>query len=118
MNEHELKLATEPFEAIASGRKTIEVRLFDEKRQAIQLGDTIIFTNRENPSQTLKVKVIGLLRYDTFADLFNSNEPAKFGGETAEWLLNQISEFYSEDEQRQYGVLGIQFRLASAAFYS
>ena len=41
MNVHELKLTAEPFEAIAAGNKTIESRLFDEKRQAIQLGDII-----------------------------------------------------------------------------
>ena len=47
MNIHQLQLATVPFEAITSGVKTIESRLYDEKRQTIQLGDTIIFTNRE-----------------------------------------------------------------------
>lgn len=111
MNKHELKLATEPFEAIASGRKTIESRLFDEKRQTIQLGDVMVFSNRENPSQTLRVKVIGLLRYGTFADLFINNDPTKFGGESTEWLLNQIGEFYSDDQQKMYGVVGIHFKL-------
>jgi len=67
MSEHVLKLATEPFDAIASGRKTIESRLFDEKRQAIKLDDTIVFINRDDPSQTLRVKVVGLQRCKTFA---------------------------------------------------
>lgn len=111
MNTHELKLATEPFEAIAAGKKTIESRLFDEKRQAIQLGDIIVFTNRDDLSQTLKVEVLGLLRYKTFADMFTYNDPAKFGGKSADWLLRQINQFYSEEEQKQYGVLGIQFAL-------
>lgn len=106
-----MKLATQPFEAIAAGKKTIESRLFDEKRQLINLGDTVVFTNRENPSQSLRVKVIGLLRYATFKDMFTNNSPDRFGGVSADWLLNQISEFYSEDEQRQYGVVGIQFEL-------
>ena len=69
MNTHHLQLATIPFKAITSGVKTIESRLYDEKRQAIQLGDTIIFTNRENINQTVPVEVIGLLRYETFHDL-------------------------------------------------
>ena len=111
MNEHELKLATEPFEAIVSGKKTIESRLFDEKRQAIQIGDIVVFTNRENFAQSIKVKVIGLLRYSTFSDLFNHNDPAKFGGESADWLLHQINEFYSLEAQKQYGVVGIEFVL-------
>ncbi len=111
MNEHELKLATEPFEAIVSGKKTIESRLFDEKRQAIQIGDIVVFTNRENFAETIKVEVIGLLRYSTFSDLFSHNDPAKFGGESADWLLNQIDKFYSLEDQERYGVIGIEFVL-------
>ena len=56
MTTHQLTLATEPFNAITSGNKTIESRLYDEKRQKIQIGDQIIFTNRDNPSQTATLK--------------------------------------------------------------
>jgi ASC-1-like (ASCH) protein len=111
MNEHQLKLVAKPFNVISSGQKTIESRLFDEKRKAIQLDDIIVFTNRENPSQTLRAKVVGLLRYKSFADMFTHNDSTKFGGENADWLLRQISEFYSEDEQEQLGVIGIEFVL-------
>jgi hypothetical protein len=111
MTTHQLKLATEPFNAIVSGDKTIESRLYDEKRQKIQIGDQIIFTNRDNPSQTATVKVIGLLRYATFHDLFSHNNPRKFGGESVEWLENQINEFYSLHDQKQNGIIGIEFEL-------
>ena len=111
MTTHQLKLATEPFNAIISGDKTIESRLYDEKRQKIQIGDQIIFTNRDNPSQTATVKVIGLLRYATFHDLFSHNNPRKFGGESVEWLENQINEFYSLHDQKQNGIIGIEFEL-------
>lgn len=94
MTTHQLTLATEPFNAITSGNKTIESRLYDEKRQKIQIGDQIIFTNRDNPSQTATVKVIGLLRYATFHDLFSHNDPRKFGGESVEWLENQMNGFF------------------------
>ena len=99
MTTHNLRLATEPFNAITSGNKTIESRLFDDKRQKIQLGDQLIFTNRDNPSQTATVKVVGLLRYQTFHDLFAYNDPRKFGGESAKQLEEQISEFHSLDNQ-------------------
>lgn len=111
MNTHQLQLATIPFDTIASGTKTIESRLYDEKRQAIKIGDTIVFTNRENADQTISVKVIGLLRYETFHDLFTHNSSGKFGGESVEWLESQINEFYSIDDQRKDGVIGIEFEL-------
>ena len=113
MKTHQLNLARVPFNAIVSGKKTIEARLFDQKRQLIQLGDSIIFTNRENTEQSVLVKVIGLLRYHTFNELFSHNNPQKFGGESVEWLENQINEFYSIDKQYENGVVGIEFVIFS-----
>ena len=111
MPTHQLKLATEPFNAIISGNKTIESRLYDAKRQKIQIGDRIIFTNRDNSEQTVTAEVVGLLRYATFRDLFSHNNPRKFGGDNVEWLENQISEFYSIEDQKIYGVIGIEFKV-------
>ena len=111
MTTHQLKLATEPFNAIMSGNKTIESRLYDAKRQKIQIGDRIIFTHRDNSEQTVTAEVVGLLRYATFCDLFSHNNPRKFGGDNVEWLENQISEFYSIEDQKIYGVIGIEFKV-------
>ena len=111
MTTHQLKLATEPFNAIISGNKTIESRLYDAKRQKIQIGDLIIFTNRDNSEQTVTAEVVGLLRYATFRDLFSHNNPRKFGGDNVEWLENQISKFYSIEDQKIYGVIGIEFKV-------
>ena len=111
MTTQQLKLATEPFNAIISGNKTIESRLYDTKRQKIQIVDRIIFTNRDNSEQTVTAEVVGLLRYATFRDLFSHNNPRKFGGDNVEWLENQISEFYSIEDQKIYGVIGIEFKV-------
>lgn len=111
MTTHQLKLATEPFNAIISGNKTIESRLYDTKRQKIQIGDQIIFTNIDNSKQTVTAEVVGLLRYATFRDLFSHNNPAKFGGESVEWLEKQIGEFYSLSDQLENGVIGIKFEI-------
>ena len=43
---HNLQLATVPFKVIASGTKTIESRLYDEKRQMIQLGEFYSFKDQ------------------------------------------------------------------------
>ena len=111
MTIHQLKLATEPFNAIISGNKTIESRLYDAQRQKIQIGDRIIFTNRDNSEQTVTAEVVGLLRCATFRDLFSHNNPAKFGGESVEWLEKQIGEFYSLSDQLENGVIGIKFEI-------
>lgn len=43
--QHKMRLAQIPFEAIRTGNKTIEMRLYDEKRSAINVGDEIEFEN-------------------------------------------------------------------------
>ena len=86
MTIHHFKLHTKPFAAIVSGHKTIESRLYDEKRRKIQLGDQIVFIDIASPEQTVTATVVGLLRYATFHDLFSHNDPRKFGSESVDWM--------------------------------
>lgn len=110
---HYLQLSQEPFQSIASGRKTIESRLYDEKRRAIKPGHQLVFTNRDNPQQTITATVVELLCYPTFQQLFTAHPPQEFGKDTAEQLLEQISQFYSTEDQRSHGVVGIRLQLHS-----
>ena len=52
-----MKLNPAPFEMIKSGQKTIELRLYDEKRQLVNIGDEIVFTNMVT-GETLQTKVL------------------------------------------------------------
>lgn len=108
MQKHEMKLAAEPFQKILSGPKVIESRLYDEKRQKIALGDEIEFTKNENPQQRVITRVVGLFRYRSFKDLFFDHDPKLFGEESRELLLNQIKQFYSDEDERIFGVIGLR----------
>jgi len=105
--QHQMKLATEPYNNIASGKKVIESRLFDEKRQKISPGDEIVFSENDNPENTVSRVVSGLLRYPTFKELFADNEPALFGEDSRDFLLTQIKSFYSDEDEQKYGVVGV-----------
>lgn len=56
---------SEPFEMIKNGQKTIELRLFDEKRQKTNSGDEIVFTDTTD-GRTLKVTVARVHSFDNF----------------------------------------------------
>jgi ASC-1-like (ASCH) protein len=112
MQTHYSHLSRGPFTAIRSGAKTIEARIYDEKRQRFALGDQIVFVNREDDSQTVTATIIGLLRYELFATMFTHNDPRKFGGKSAEQLIAQIRNYYSPEAEQRYGVLGIELELA------
>lgn len=103
-----MKLSSGPFEKIIRKEKLIESRLYDEKRQQISLGDEIEFSKNENPENKVRTRVVGLLRYQSFKNLFADHEPSVFGAENRDFLLNQIKQFYSDEEEQKYGVLGIR----------
>lgn len=109
MKTHELNLAADPFRTIVGGQKTIETRLFDEKRQGISVGDMLIFRNRDD-GQTVTVHVVGMHHYDTFKELFSSHNPIAFGGESVEQLLDQIYTFYTAEDEKKFGVVGIEIK--------
>lgn len=111
MQQHQMKLATEPYNNIVSGKKVIESRLFDEKRQQIAIGDQIIFSENDKPENSVTTVVKGLLRYQTFNELFADHNPSLFGEESREFLLNQIKQFYSDEDEQKYGVVGMRIQL-------
>lgn len=110
MKTHYMKLAQIPFDMVASGEKTCEARLYDEKRHQIDLGDTIIF-RQVDTQRTLEAKVVGLLRYETFGDMFAHVGAERFGGDDPESMTENMLEYYDQTKQDLYGVLGIELAL-------
>ena len=107
---HHMKLHPAPFEMIASGQKTIELRLYDEKRRAIKVGDRIVFTNTASGG-TLTATVLQLHLFDSFAQLYQSLPLLKCGytpADVATASPADMDAYYSAEEQKQYGVVGIE----------
>lgn len=110
---HYMKLNPSPFSMIVGGYKTIELRLLDEKRQRIAIGDTLIFTNTESGEQ-ISCSVKNLYIFASFEELYSSLPLDKCG-----YLPEQISGasaedmelYYTIEEQRKYGVVGIEIEL-------
>ena len=116
MTIHEMKLRPEPFAKIKSGTKTIELRLYDEKRQKIQVGDVIIFTSTESGEQIRSI-VKKLHRFDSFEVLYKSLPLLKCGYTPEDVDTAQPSDmeaYYSTEEQQKYGVVGIELDGVSA----
>ena len=110
---HEMKLSQVPFTQMESGLKTIEVRLYDEKRQLLNLNDIIIFTNTNNSDQKIDIKIIGLCRFITFEDMFENINGVQMGWnveDSTEQKIKDMRKFYSEQEEKEYGVLCIYFK--------
>lgn len=109
--KHEMRLHDQPFKLIKAGTKTIELRLYDEKRQQIQVRDEITFTNRAT-GEVLNVKVIAMHIYSSFADLYRDYDKVSLGYSKDEEAKPEDMElYYSKEEQEKYGVVGIEIQL-------
>lgn len=107
---HFMKLKNEPFMSIKNGLKTIEMRLFDEKRKQIKVGDTIEFTNIVS-LEKLKVKVIALHKFKNFEELYSHFNKTQLGYKQTEIASpNDMNQYYTNDDIHKYGVLGIEIK--------
>ena len=114
MAEHIMKLHPGPFAKIKDGSKTIELRLYDEKRQCISVGDTIRFVSTESAAEEVVVLVRNLFIFDSFDELYK-HLPLMECGYTEEDIHTasprDMEMYYSKEEQKRYGVVGIQISL-------
>lgn len=110
---HEMKLQPEYFNYILKGTKRIEIRLNDEKRQNIKLGDKIKFFKEPDLNESFEVQVIGLLRYNSFEEMFKDYDISVLADSsmTKDELINVLEQFYPKRKQKEYGVLGIRINL-------
>ena len=94
-------------------KKTIELRLYDDKRRKIQTGDRIKFVNTEN-NDMLEVEVIELFVFDSFKTLY-AELPLLECGYTEKGIgtasPNDMDLYYSKEKQQKYGVVGIKVAL-------
>ena len=108
-----MQLAPSPYRMIASGEKTIELRLLDEKRSQIKEGDIIVFTQSFS-GDSVSAKVLKLHKFNTFEELYKSLPLLKCGY-TEENVnsasYNDMSIYYSYEKQLKYGVVGIEICL-------
>ena len=107
---HYINPASAPFEQIMSGAKTVELRLYDEKRQAVSEGDTIIFTSLSDNRQ-ITVRFIRMHIFDTFIELYRSLSLSKCGYTEQELETaspDDMLAYYPKEKQERYKVVGIE----------
>lgn len=109
---HRMKLQSSPFRKIQNGSKTIELRLNDEKRQQVQVGDFIEFTMLDDTAQKLTVRVTALHYFNSFAELYAALQKEMLGYVADETPNpDHMDAYYPRYKQEKYGVLGIELRL-------
>lgn len=106
-----MKLRAQPFQMIRSGQKTIELRLYDKKRQRLKVNDEIVFSCLDGDEAPLEVRVTALHVFRNFAELYSALPLLKCGytdKTIADASPDDMNQYYSVREQSQYDVVGIE----------
>lgn len=111
---HKMNLNKEPFNMIKNGEKTIELRLNDEKRQQLKIGDYIKFYNIKDNDEFIFTEITNLFKFDSFKELYKTLDLKKCGykqDELANAKHEDMLAYYSIQNQLKYGVLGIEIKV-------
>lgn len=110
--QHEMKLRAVYFDKIAFGEKVFEVRLNDEKRKAIAIGDTIVFRKLPELEEKIRAVVTDLLYFKSFEEMAKNLSSTEIGFENCseKSIVDAYHEFYSVEDENKFGVLAIKVK--------
>ena len=110
--KHYMKLKPGPFASIKAGTKTIEMRLLDEKRKALKVGDVLIFTNLGNTDERVRAKIVNLHFFESFAAGYAAFDKVSLGYEPNEDAHpSDMEQYYPKEEIATNGVVFIEIKL-------
>ena len=108
-----IHLDNDIFENVKHGTKNVEIRVNDEKRRQLKIGDKITFLKRPDDTESMDAIVEDLKYYKNFKELIDdytveelySKEYSKVE------LLLLLKKFYSDEEIDKYGTVAIRFKI-------
>lgn len=105
--QHTLNLAPIYFELISSGEKVLEGRLNDEKRQAFEIGDEILFFKEPEKKETLRAEILDKYFFKDFEEMAESLDKAELGfdGKTKEQMIDTYYGIYPKEKTLATGVV-------------
>ena len=95
---------------LKDGSKTIELRLFDDKRKQIKTNDIIEFCNSSDKNDHFQAKVINQHIANNFEELCKKINPNAAGFKSNDSLLAVLETFYPADKQSNTGVICIEIQ--------
>lgn len=110
---YEMKLQPDFYNYMLNGTKRIEIRLNDEKRKYIKVGDKIKFYKEPNLEEYFLTEVVEILKFNDFREMIDNLKIEELADEilTKDELLSTLEKYYTKEQQEKYGTLGIRIKL-------
>lgn len=102
-------LAHDQWRLMQAGSKMVEIRLYDAKRQSLQVGQRINFQDTQTGEQLL-MTIHQLVVFPDFTALFRRYRGTAVGSQPQDSLAQMVREMhtiYSLERERQFGVVAI-----------
>lgn len=106
-------LHPEVFDIVLNKDKDVEIRLNDEKRRKLHVGDTLVFLKRPDDKESIKATITNLVYFNSFLEVADYYEMKRIylDNTSSEDYINLMKRFYSDEEVEKYGVVAIEFKL-------
>ena len=109
--KHFMNLNPAPFLSIKSGEKDVEMRLYDDKRRAINKGDKIEFTNNQT-GEKLVCSVLAVRVFKSFDSLYRAYDKTRLGYKPNESACPcDMKQYYPLEQMQKDGVCAIEIKL-------
>ena len=111
--KYRMKLNSKYFEYVKNGTKRTEIRLNDEKRKDIKIGDEIIFQKEPELKEEISTEIVNLIIKRKFEDLIRNLDVSEYSdkSESEEEFLKDLYSFYTKEQEKKYGVIGIKIKI-------
>jgi len=108
--KHEMKIKAGYFEKIKSGEKIYEVRLNDEKRRLLKVGDVLILKKEPEQKEELHLQIKDLIYFKSFKEMVNTLplNQVGFAGMLKEDVVTVYHQFYTLADEEKFGVVAIK----------
>ena len=108
-----MRLEPRAFDLLKCRSKTIDLRVMDEKRSKIKVGDVVYFIKDCHHAQLLKAKVTEIERFSSFDEAFSALDATAIGyrGYMLLDFLEAMYAIYSETKEYELGVVAFHLEL-------
>jgi ASC-1-like (ASCH) protein len=101
------------------GKKNVEVRVNDEKRRRMKIGDEIVFLKRPDNIEKIVAKISNLNVFNNFNELYRAFNNISLGyNDNEEKDPKDMEEYYTKEEQKKYGVVAFKLKLVKDKAHS
>lgn len=105
---YEMGLYNKPFQSIQSGKKYMKYVYMIKKRQLINKGDEIVFTNLTT-KEMMAVTVTEIKRYESFKAMYEQIDKKLMDCEndSLEEMLESTYKIYTKEQEKEWGTVAI-----------